>query len=562
MKIKEEIFKKGNHHILKLVLYAFFSCAIFSFYNYYRYTDKFFDSNVLYNIETYLNGYLILSLIFYSLLIVFIPKVKEEKELVSFILSNEKSIIKNYFSYIIMNIIYSLIGYLLSSLLISLNYLIFYLIRQDLFIYIIDIRLPSFLISLLLVVISSILMMTISFISNLNIEFKHDNILFVVIGIISLFVFLFINKSSYLYILFAFLTLILVYLIIFNIYSSPLFKVNNKVESIFSRKFINNKITVFFVLSIALSFIVFIVLGDKKEISNSYKSFNKAYYYVETEKDSEIYNYITSNSSIYYTNITFEDTEINKNNLRIIYIDFDKMNEIYNLDYKERLEEIPENPIILSNHYKKLLNIELGDNVIINRKSYKVYGFVDFPLDFYSIASTNSLDDESNLYALKFLSSNDEIYSELKDVLINIDDITQKDKANITSRNIVILVIEILYFSSIFIIYIKESKINNEERSELLYDLYMSSISEKAINSFILKSKFKLFLLCFFPLALEILSLYYFHNSIDNNILDIFSIDLSLEKFLSYSLELFIIFSAFLILDYIIFRKPDFKKDL
>ena len=389
---------------------------------------------------------------------------------------------------------------------------------------------------------------------------KYDYVFFI-FAILSIFLFLFIDKSVIIYILFVLSISIFLSQAIYKIiYAYSIRKrINLSRRSSYIYLFIRRKNIVYFVFAVLAMFINVVFISSNYQKLSYSTNYLKYDYVIKTKDTNEILSKIITASKYQYNVINSSEYVILDNEkYELLSLDLTKFESFYNASIFESLDYLPENAIIVPRTIFNEIDHNIGDDVEISINNeimtFKIYSFID------DVTGTT-------------IYTNKEINSEYKKILIyengkksSFQDINKifngelkrKMEDNIELYRYSILkfifasILFILISSFVIILYIRERKEFDDSFERDKNKLIHANLKSQEVQKTTLFSNYLMYFITFSILFILLLSMSYYNSEYINYIFKVNFTYQTFPQYFIYLLEIFLFFTIIIFVDYII----------
>lgn len=514
----------------------------------------------------------IFTLVYSIYLFFYIGKNKEKKKL---LLSIEKLEIKaknKYFMHIIISLIPAIIGEIISMILSTIGYVIAYLILNSKYGYGFNIPFYIYLLTLFIPLLHSFISASYSFLDYFNTRIieKYD-VLFFISALASIFLFIFIEKSIIVFVLFVIFVSLFLGSLIYNLlyFYSTSKSVNLSRRSSFIYLLVRRKNIVYYTFGILAMFInaVFIASNYSKFLSTT--EFYKYDYVIETEDTSEYLPLLFTSSRFEYNIIESKNiVSIDEEKYNLLSLDITKFDSIYNLNSYEKLSYIPENAIIIPKTIYNDFDKNPGDKVIVDIDG-EIEEFILYALiDDYSgtLCFTNKEIKSNTLKKYILIKENDRrsTYQELNTFFngnLKRKYDTEPNCYTISTLKLISAVILFVFISSLVILlYIEERKAYDESIEYDKKKLEAINLKKREVSKTIVLSNYLMFLITFIFTFIILILVSYYNIDYINILFKVDFVYKDISRYFIYLLEIFIFFTIIIFVDYLIEKgKNDYE---
>ncbi len=464
-----------------------------------------------------------------------------------------------YSRLLITDIFLFLSSIIISGIIYFILYIIYYLTNRLFIDYQFNINLINIGINLLIITIFFFLLEGIKYIKyKIDSGYKINQVFYLLLSIIMLFMFIFINNSIIFILFYSVLGIFGTYLIYYGILLFNKFFVTHKSSFIIINNMIKKNMISYYITSIIVLFFSLMALFNEY---NKYE-YNRHFYrydYEILDTSDELKTFLSDSPLSRYTVLEDKYDFVFKNKHYSCYaVDLSSVQSFFNINYVDRLSSIPDNAIILPLLSKNNLKVNIGDNLLININgidyTYKVYGFYESGNDF--IAYTNISINENNKKLLVEIENKDLMSYIENRFNIKAYDSKQIERIFINS-SLVSFIISIVTFSMIvvfvLIMYkrIKKEYLNSIKDARL--KLENAGVMKRRIKRFIFDSEFVQYLTSLISVSVFVILLSMIYNDEIMNIFRIYKRMLLLD-YLFFIFMIFISYNIILMLEYLLGR--------
>lgn len=558
--------KPMNKLIVNILKYSLLSISVFFMF---LFMNKEGISLPVINKYNRMNLFLFYEILFfvYSIYLLFYTgKNKLDKEL---LLSIDKLPIhkkKKYSFYLFVKLIPTIIASVISLILLILFYVIFFLVLKNLYGYKFELNIITCLMTLIIPSLISFIAASYSFLDYFNSEFfdKYD-LVFFISALISIFLYIFINRSIIVFVLFVLSASIFIVSAVYNlIYFYSLRKrVNLSRRSSFIYLLIRRKNIAYYVFAVLVMFVNVVFIASNYNKFKDTSSFYKYDYILETNDPNEYLEELITSNEVDYNVINSKIEIVDNNEKYNLYsLDLTKFKDFYNIDSLEAMYLMPENAIILPRTIYNENNHYLGERIKIEigrvEREFVLYGFIN---DMTGCNAFTNVEIESN--SSKYILINDLIqrssitsYNSLNKMFGgNLHRKFEIDGANYYAAIFKLVASVILFiFISFFVIttYILERRTFDESIEYDKTKLLSANLKTDEVFKTILSANYLMFVLSFTVIFILLIMVSFYNTNYINIIFKVNYSYVDISGYFIYLLEIFTFFTIIIFVDYLV----------